>query len=862
MKKALSIFLSLILLLGLSVFVNPTAAAAEAVEAVTAYITVTLQDEDGTPVFAEARDGSQVAVKAVTVSDQDGDGMLTVYDMLYCAHVQLAPGGANDFSTVNGSRNTVSAKTLWNCDAADFTIVGGKQVNFHSQFKRSLKYPYSIVNGYHLYLIQNQKTDFFSGKTIKNGADGSCSGAQASQITAMKDQEFTLGLYLVDTTQTSPAKNLAKASGRAVYYKKGNDSAQLAGTTDKTGKIKCTLTEAGDYFFYSAPDDNAISPAVCVVHVLEQRPTIEAVSLTPTEGGENILSAFSSATHEYTITIPDGTTTLYGQVIANAEQAGVVNWYSQKSTDGASWNSNPGVGITDGDTVTTVSVDGANKIKLYLNDRQLYASGDQPLSEEYVFTIKRQVQLTGLETSGQIASSADYKTGALDVYVSYDATKATLTPTAADGDTITVDGTLVTSGSTASIALTGQETTVTITVHRDGESYVDGSYTVTFHKADAAAEPVFRENLTPELLEYITGDYSVLLKTLYVLADANGDVSYQWYYNTTDSTEGGTAIPDATDRSFLPPVDQATNRYYYCVASNGAASTASATVHVIVYDASVFSIDWDMTIPDVPEDQADLFEGSEKGFYYQKGDTDITPLRVKLTLPEGFAEKFQNGTASVSFHWEIGGYSTPTDVPEYTPDTSIAYGLRNWNCIPYIKFADRFYTVTQGTAYTTKVSVYVDRAGDHVPSDIAWEGDGTEASPYELNSQSDLETLREFVSQGYDFAETYLLMTSDIELNDQWISIGEGEGTASKGVGWKPFSGILDGGNHVLTYAEGTDQPLFKFVREATVKNLTISAPYLKNYGLVSDYAVDYGDDGDYSAGIGGSYDDSVRVDY
>lgn len=137
MKKVLSILLSLILLIGFSTVVNPTAAAAEAVEAVTAYITVTLQDENGAPVFAEARDGSQVAVKAVTVSDQDGDGMLTVYDMLYCAHVQLAPGGANDFSTANGSRNTVSAKTLWNRDAAEFTIVGGKQVNFYKELKKT-----------------------------------------------------------------------------------------------------------------------------------------------------------------------------------------------------------------------------------------------------------------------------------------------------------------------------------------------------------------------------------------------------------------------------------------------------------------------------------------------------------------------------------------------------------------------------------------------------------------------------------------------------------------------------------------------------------------------------------------------------
>lgn len=57
-----------------------------------------------------------------------------------------------------------------------------------------------------------------------------------------------------------------------------------------------------------------------------------------------------------------------------------------------------------------------------------------------------------------------------------------------------------------------------------------------------------------------------------------------------------------------------------------------------------------------------------------------------------------------------------------------------------------------------------------------------------------------------------------------------------------------------MTYAENTDQPLFKYVREATVQNLSIEAPHLKNYALVSNYAVDYGDDGNYSIGTGGSY--------
>ena len=60
---------------------------------------------------------------------------------------------------------------------------------------------------------------------------------------------------------------------------------------------------------------------------------------------------------------------------------------------------------------------------------------------------------------------------------------------------------------------------------------------------------MFRENPTSELQEYVQDDNVIYLKPLNVLADANGAVSYQWYYNTTDSTEGGTKIDGETSRS-------------------------------------------------------------------------------------------------------------------------------------------------------------------------------------------------------------------------------------------------------------------------------------------------------------------------
>lgn len=848
MKRILAGIFALVIVFGLVTTTQLRAEAVDTSEEITAYLTITLQDTDGNYDFAKSKDGSEMAAKAIQVSDQDGDGKLTAYDMLYCAHLQCATGGLNDYGTSStGSGNVVLTK-VWNV-TDDFTFVGENTMATKS-LQTNIKATGTalIDNGTHLYVVQGKqaKTDIFS-----NESSIKMSFINDAKITAYEKNLFTLGVYTFDTTKT-PMKYASVTQNRKVYYKKAGTMNEMeAVTTDSDGKINIRNLLTGDYLFYTK-GASGIAPAACMVHVEESGLVPTNIQLGLSNEDKADLLNYNVGTKEYTITVPDDTKALYGYMEYTSAPFNLL-WYSETSTDGETYNSTTmGKGVLDGKTAGRFSIKDAKKLKLYVNDVSQQMAKNSPLSDEYIINIKRQVQLTGLETSGQVASSADFKTGALDVYVAHNAESATLTPTATTGDTITVNETPADSGEAVTVLLNDQETKATIVVHREGEGYADGSYTVTFHKADESTTPVFRENLTSELLEYITDDNESSLKTLHVLADANGEVSYQWYYNTTASTEGGTAIQDATDRSYRPPNNQATDRYYYCVASNGETNTASNLVHVIVYDGTKFSVDWDMDVPNIPEDKVSLFDGSQKGFYYQKGDTNVTPLKVKLTLPENFAKKFEDGTATITYSWNCSGSGAYSSDPTYTPKTDIAYGLQQWYCSVHIKFAGRGYNV-YGNVFNTKVNVYVDRAGQSTPDTITFNGKGTEQEPYELSAQTDLETLRTYVSQGYDFADTYLLLTKDITLDDKWTSIGEGN-AGTKGKGWKTFSGTLDGGNHTLTYAEGTDQPLFKYVREATVKNLNIKAPYLKNYGLVSDYGVDYGDDGNYNVGAGGSY--------
>lgn len=850
MKKILTGVLALVLALGFTIFTQPSAVAADSPGTVTAHLTVSVQDDAGKLIFAKARDGSDMAVKEVQVSDQDGDGILTVYDLLSCAHEQLAPGGASDFSVALGRKNTATAKKIWGIEGT-FYFLEGKMVNMFKEFSKDLKYTGYTINEFtHLTVVQSAKTDFFSNAMLPSSAVGNLVNSKTACITAIANQKFTVGLYTTDFTQGSPVKIVQKATNREVYYTKvGSTTETSAGKINAAGRLSITIPEAGEYLLYSKDPSGSSAPAACLLHVLSEKAEINQLRLSLSEDGDDLLSDYSPKDTAYTITIPEDTKSLYGA----AEYDGAafnMRWRFDSTSNGEKWTASTVSYPFGTENIGSLNIGSASQIRIYAHDYQLLKTNDTPLSEYYTFNIKRQVQLSNLTTSGAVRSDADFRTGSLDAYVAYDAETATLMPTAADGVTITVDGQEVTSGTEHTVTLTGTDTVVKITVHRDGDNFVDGEYTVTFHKAADQAAPVFRENPTSELQEYVQDDNVIYLKPLNVLADANGAVSYQWYYNTTDSTEGGTKIDGETSRSYTPSVTTAAigDRYYYCVASNGESSTSSATAHVHVYEKPVVSLELDTEIPPLPtdEDKVILFEGHTEGFYYQKGDI-ATPFKLNVT----FADWVESKNPKISYQWFRHSYVETTYEPFFTPPTDIVYGGREWDTVSVqVHFLGRQYVVTLSD---TGLYVYVDRAGNSYPNTVDFAGDGTKLSPWELATQKDLETLRSYVSEGYDFADTYFCMVDNISLDASWVSIGEGDDN-SKGVEWCPFSGTLNGGGHTLTYAEDTDQPLFKYVREATVQDLVIKAPHLKNYGLVSNYAVDYGEEGDYSLGTGGSY--------
>jgi hypothetical protein len=79
-------------------------------------------------------------------------------------------------------------------------------------------------------------------------------------------------------------------------------------------------------------------------------------------------------------------------------------------------------------------------------------------------------------------------------------------------------------------------------------------------------------------------------RVLTASADSNPEMTYtyQWYANTSDSNQGGTAISGATNNTFtIPSGLQAGTYYYYCVVSANSKSadvltTATGTVKFVV----------------------------------------------------------------------------------------------------------------------------------------------------------------------------------------------------------------------------------------------------------------------------------------
>ena len=129
----------------------------------------------------------------------------------------------------------------------------------------------------------------------------------------------------------------------------------------------------------------------------------------------------------------------------------------------------------------------------------------------------------------------------------------------------------------------GAEASV-LTLTSKAEDGYDKTYTVTL-SMDKGQAVLWKTDLNGEPLTIGQNTQQTLTVEAGVTRDVdpNTTVSYQWYVNTTASTEGGKAVKDANKADFTVPSGELGTFYYYVVASgDGLESATSKVVEVTV----------------------------------------------------------------------------------------------------------------------------------------------------------------------------------------------------------------------------------------------------------------------------------------
>ncbi len=168
-------------------------------------------------------------------------------------------------------------------------------------------------------------------------------------------------------------------------------------------------------------------------------------------------------------------------------------------------------------------------------------------------------------------------------------------------------------------------------------------------------------------------------------------ITYQWYSNATKSTDGGTAIENATEASYTPKTDAVGTTYYYAVAScegkTAASKIATVTVSADLSPTSGLWLGIETSNGSVNHVKFTDASGEEiDGLYAELSGTQIT---VALPHNYGAGEK-----VNAKFNLTQNG-----DLPFITTKTGTS-GIPSGKAVNN-KFTEKETTLSRGTAAFT-----------------------------------------------------------------------------------------------------------------------------------------------------------------
>ncbi len=210
--------------------------------------------------------------------------------------------------------------------------------------------------------------------------------------------------------------------------------------------------------------------------------------------------------------------------------------------------------------------------------------------------------------------------------------------------------TLLTGANTSSFVVPTSEANNGVTYYYCVATNSFGSATSKIVGVTVNATPMIHTDIANDIYSLSIGDTQSLSVSAYNMQVTGSN--YQWYSNTTQSTEGGTAVSGSS--TFSVPTDVAGTTYYYCVAENAYGKDTSKVVRVYVADYVIFDF----------KNGYNSYSENERTLGTKDGYIGFSALKdLALRTVEGFEPMYEVPAKAVLYPYELSGYF---GIGEYT----------------------------------------------------------------------------------------------------------------------------------------------------------------------------------------------------
>ena len=656
----------LVLMLLIGMLPNGVFAAeeAEGSTTITAYVSVSQNGQ-----FVTGKDGKSVAEIPVTLTGKES---YTLDDALKAVHDACYTGGsAAGYASYTHETYGLCLSKLW----GDSTGMFGYQINRGTVTVSGLSQ--TISNGDYIdaYLNQSAYPDNEAYAVFNKSTYKAVVGTQISL-------KLTQAGYDENWNTVFSACEGAAITVDGVPVTQTVDGEETPVTTNNSGYAYFSISEVGTHIVSATKTKlvgentvTAITAPVCVVTVTEA-PRLGSLNISKewSDGGNyyELTPAFDPMVTEYSITVPDYTTSVYPYAqLAEGTEGKSYCFYAYNGMFGSLvWSGSNNVNVSKG-YFGVVIYDKTNSMSTE--------------DIRYTVNVNKSASLKALTVDG-VGSLAFNRETDKGYHYYVDSTKDGVDITATGyktAYTITIGGNAAANGEAYHLSYDWDENgkmEVPITVSGDGAAAY--TYTIELEKEPQNDAPYIL--VQPTGADYILGNTTAALS---VKASANGELAYQWYSNTAASSEGGTAIEGATGASYTPSSEAVSTTYYYCVITNTGKTENNTTTSDIV----CVTVDPDPTPKAVITNPGAKLDGDyqwDTGYTYTVGQ-DATPLTVTATSDA------EGGT------WSYRWYKIK-DIPYGTPSTSTATGTNT--AASYTPSTAQSIANSTGNYYGCKVS--------------------------------------------------------------------------------------------------------------------------------------------------------------